>query len=170
MKLPILNFKPIYVKIIKKIININYIYLFLKIKKKNNFKKNKRLIRGSGIKPWPQKGTGRARSGDKKSPIWRGGGVTFSNYFFKKKYKKIKKVFENFFFLFLLSNRIFIYEKNMFFYIYTNFNNNKNLIFNDFLLNGVKSIKKININDFLKYNKIFFDVKSFFFLINNIFK
>lgn len=34
-------------------------------------------IRGSNAKPWRQKGTGRARSGTRKSPIWRGGGTIF---------------------------------------------------------------------------------------------
>ncbi|RKZ54645.1 MAG: 50S ribosomal protein L4 [Candidatus Parabeggiatoa sp. nov. 3] len=40
--------------------------------------KNRAQVKGSGSKPWRQKGTGRARAGSLTSPLWRGGGITFA--------------------------------------------------------------------------------------------
>jgi large subunit ribosomal protein L4 len=39
--------------------------------------KGKGAVAGSGKKPWKQKGTGRARAGYRRSPVWKGGGVAF---------------------------------------------------------------------------------------------
>ena len=57
--------------------------------------KTRAEVRGTGAKPWRQKGTGRARSGSRRSPLWRGGGTVFGprprSYAFKLS-KKVRNL------------------------------------------------------------------------------
>ena len=53
--------------------------------------KTRSEVRGGGKKPWKQKGTGRARAGSNRSPLWKGGGVIFGPKPRLKKYKLSKK-------------------------------------------------------------------------------
>ena len=57
--------------------------------------KTRSEVRGTGGKPYRQKGTGRARAGTRQSPIWRGGGITFGpkpRSFVKRVNRKVRRL------------------------------------------------------------------------------
>lgn len=64
--------------------DVNQDLIYYAVNSENNNKrigtastKTRKDVKGSTKKPWRQKGTGRARAGDKKSPVWVGGGTVF---------------------------------------------------------------------------------------------
>ena len=77
--------------------------------------KNRSEVRGGGKKPYRQKGTGRARAGTIRSPLWRGGGVTFAsrprNYNKKINKKMYRAAIKSIFSELVRQNRLVAIEK-----------------------------------------------------------
>jgi large subunit ribosomal protein L4 len=98
--------------------------------------KTRSEVRGGGRKPWKQKGTGRARAGSNRSPLWKGGGVIFGPKPIKRA-KKINKKEWN------LAIRTLLYNKSSNLLLVQDFENvikdSKTSIFAKFL-------KTLNIN------------------------
>jgi large subunit ribosomal protein L4 len=91
--------------------------------------KDRSEVRGGGRKPWKQKGTGRARHGSTRSPIWVGGGVTFgpsTDRNFKRKINKKEK------------------KKALFMVLSSKVNDKKLILVDEF------EMKKISTKDFMK--------------------
>lgn len=77
--------------------------------------KNRSAVSGGGAKPWRQKGTGRARAGTIRSPIWRGGGRTFAattrDYSQKVNKKAYRSAIRSIFSELVRQDRLVIVEK-----------------------------------------------------------
>ena len=125
--------------------------------------KDRSEVAGGGKKPWKQKGTGRARVGSNRSPIWRGGGVTFgpsSDRNFKKKInQKVKQKA-----LFMVLSDKFA-ENNMVVIDDLLFENFKTKDFNKLVSNVEEKVLKTKRRDILVINsakddKIFFSGRN----------
>ncbi len=150
--------------------------------------KTRSEVKGSKKKPWRQKGTGRARAGTYKSPIWRSGGITFANKCNKNKRKINRKMYINAFKsilsqlykesrLYIISDLCIDIPKTKLFLNKFNFVNlNKLLIiiknYNNLLFLSSRNlyniklsiVNSLNLIDLIKYKNIVFTLDSIKYL------
>ncbi len=139
--------------------------------------KNRSHVRGGGTKPWRQKGTGRARAGTIRSPLWTGGGVVFGplprNYSYRVNKKAKKAALRSALSAKIKENKLFILDnfnlneiKTKFFVtILGNLAIDDALIIDDANINLEKSARNVlgikvlrpeglNVYDILKYDSL----------------
>jgi large subunit ribosomal protein L4 len=97
-------------------------------------------VRGGGKKPWRQKGTGRARAGTTRSPIWRGGGIVFGPHPRDYSYSIPKKV----------RKKAIISALSM------KFKENKMLVLKDFPMEKISTRVFKNVVDLFSLKKVLF--------------
>ena len=172
------------VKVVNMDLISQYLRAFLSSQRQGTVKiKNKGEVSGGGKKPWRQKGTGRARVGSNRSPLWRGGGVTHGpsprdwTLDMSKKMKKLA-------FLHSVYSKVkagdvsaFSFDdkkpstKNSMKFLMTTGNdkqilvvhNNDDILFKSFRnlpFVDVKSIENLNVFDVFKAKSILFEEKS----------
>ncbi len=149
--------------------------------------KSRGEVSGGGFKPWRQKGTGRARAGSTRSPLWRGGGKIFASKGILHRSRKINKKMYNLCIRIILSdlvrnNKLFVIDdfiidcyktKNFLEKInYLNISNNSLFVvndFNNFLRFSTRNLSIIKIIHWKDVNPIvLMKFKSIYFTVNSI--
>jgi len=133
--------------------------------------KDRSEVRGGGKKPWKQKGTGNARVGSNRSPLWRGGGITFGptgecNYKTRINKKEIRKIKSAIISRFAEASKVSVVEKIADNAISTKkaekllqrigFEGKITVILKDSKSNAYKSFKNLPYVDLLTLNKLDF--------------
>lgn len=154
--------------------------------------KTRAEVRGGGRKPWRQKGTGRARAGSSRSPIWRKGGVAFGpknrDYSYSIPKKARKNALKSVLSMKLKENKILVFDRLEFkepktkegikflrnleldSVLVVDSHENKNLFLSMRNIPLVKAVdqNKVNVYDVLNYESLVFTKKAFDSLVERL--